>query len=332
MDYEPGQNEAFKVETLSTWLNFRIHTFLYERRIKKILREPWDMVHCWEEPYIFAGWQICKNTPSKVPLAIFTAQNIEKRYPFPFSRIERYCLNRCAGWMPVGQTTLEAQLKRGYGIRPQRVIPLGVDLEIFFPSVAARAATLNQLSWPQEGPPILGYLGRFTEEKGIHTLCNALDSVKSPWRALFVGSGPFETQLREWAKQFGDRIRIVTGVPHDRVPAHLNAMDLLCAPSETRPFWKEQFGRMVTEAFACGVPVIGSNSGEIPHVISDAGCIVAEGDVKAWAACIEDLLESPAKRKSYSEKGLERARTVFSWSKVAQNTLSFFEELMQRKN
>ena len=50
---------------------------------------------------------------------------------------------------------------------------------------------------------------------------------------------------------------------------------------------------MLIEAFACGVPVIGSNSGEIPYVIGDAGRVVGEKDVLGWAAAIVDLLNSP---------------------------------------
>ena len=55
-------------------------------------------------------------------------------------------------------------------------------------------------------------------------------------------------------------------------------MDLLCAPSRTTPRWREQFGRMLIEAMACGVPVIASPSGEIPYVVGDAGVLVPEGD------------------------------------------------------
>jgi glycosyltransferase involved in cell wall biosynthesis len=65
-------------------------------------------------------------------------------------------------------------------------------------------------------------------------------------------------------------VRIVK-VAHDEVPAYLNAMDLLCAPSLTTPSWREQLGRMVVEALACGVPVISSDSGELPFVVADAG-------------------------------------------------------------
>ena len=53
---------------------------------------------------------------------------------------------------------------------------------------------------------------------------------------------------------------------------------------------------MLIEAFACGVPVVASDSGEIPHVVADAGVIVAEADGPAWSSALADLLESPGRR------------------------------------
>ena len=145
---------------------------------------------------------------------------------------------------------------------------------------------------------------------------------------MFVGMGPLEAELRQWAAGFGDRVRIVTGVTHDRVPAYLNAMDVLCAPSQTTPRWREQFGRMLAEAFACGVPVLASNSGEIPYSVGDAGVIVDEHDESQWIAALGSLLESPARRSELVMRGLDRARTLFDWRVVARKHLAFFDELL----
>jgi len=145
---------------------------------------------------------------------------------------------------------------------------------------------------------------------------------------MFVGMGPLETELRRWAARFGDSVRIVSGVEHQRVPAYLNAMDLLCAPSQTTPRWREQFGRMLVEAFGCGVPVLASNSGEIPYVVGDAAVIVDEHDEVSWTAALAALLESPSRRQELGGRGLDRARTKFDWRIVARMHLDFFDELL----
>ena len=79
---------------------------------------------------------------------------------------------------------------------------------------------------------------------------------------------------------------------------------------------------------ACGVPVIASRSGEIPHVVSDAAVLVEEGDVARWTEAIDSLLGDPARRRELSSKGLARARERFAWPIVARAHLNFFEELL----
>jgi glycosyltransferase involved in cell wall biosynthesis len=112
------------------------------------------------------------------------------------------------------------------------------------------------------------------------------------------------------------------------VPRYLNAMDLLVAPSLTTPSWKEQFGRMLIEAFACGVPVVGSDSGEIPFVIDEAGVVVREGQTQDWAEAIEALLTDPARRAELARAGLERCREKYSNEVVARGYLDFFQRMM----
>src|SRR5262249_55685300 len=110
-------------------------------------------------------------------------------------------------------------------------------------------------------------------------------------------------------------------------PGYLNAMDLLAAPSQTTPRWKEQFGRMLLEAMATGVPVLASDSGEIPHVVGDAGRIVPEADESAWVDALRALLESPGLRQDLGARGLARAREVYAWPIVARQYLEFFDHL-----
>jgi glycosyltransferase involved in cell wall biosynthesis len=123
-------------------------------------------------------------------------------------------------------------------------------------------------------------------------------------------------------------VRVCNSVQHDQVPAYLNAMDILCAPSQTTPTWKEQFGRMVVEAFACGVPVIGSDSGEIPHVLQDAGLVVAEKDEAGWASAIRGLLTDAVRRDELAARGLQRAQDEFAWPVVARQYLDFFNSIV----
>lgn len=321
---------SYRFETVPTRCNTRIHTFFYGRQLQSLMREPYDLIHCWEEPYILAGAQIAWNTRREVPLVCVTAQNLMKRYLPPFSWFERYCLQRAAGWIPFGKTIADTMLQRpGYRNRPHRIIPMGVDIEHFRPDPELRLRTRQSLGWTDDGPPVIGYLGRFVPEKGVKVLTQSLDRVSTPWRFLLVGGGPLEPWLRSWASQHGDRVRIQTGVVHNDVPQFLNAMDALCAPSLSTARWREQFGRMLVEGFACGVPVLGSDSGEIPYVIGDAGLVAPEGNVEAWASKIAELLENPTLRAELSARGLVKAREKFSFATIARQHADFFRDLIE---
>lgn len=328
---EPSPGELCRLEAVPVRLTKLIHVMLYGKRLRDIMSQNWDLVHCWEEPYIFASGQVTRWMPKDIPLVFWTAQNIPKSYPPPFSWIEEYCLNRCAGWMACGESTVNALLSRGYGRRPYRVMPLGVDLNQFCLNPEAGEHIKQTLGWTTQNSPVVGFLGRFVPEKGVEILTRALDQISTPWRALFVGSGPMEKYLHQWMARYGDRVKIVTGIKHDEVPVYLNAMDVLCAPSQTTPTWREQLGRMLIEAFACGVPVVASDSGEIPFVVSDAGLVVGERDEEGWAHAVGGLLESPARRAELSMRGLERARSVYAWPHVARRHLEFFEEVLDAR-
>jgi glycosyltransferase involved in cell wall biosynthesis len=101
------------------------------------------------------------------------------------------------------------------------------------------------------------------------------------------------------------------------LPAFLNALDLFVLPSETRPNWREQFGRAAVEAMSCGVPVIGSDSGEIPTVLGDAGITFPEGDAWSLAAQLGRLLSDPSLRADLGRRGRQRALNLYSLEQVA---------------
>jgi glycosyltransferase involved in cell wall biosynthesis len=84
---------------------------------------------------------------------------------------------------------------------------------------------------------------------------------------------------------------------------------------------------MLIEAMACGVPVLASHSGEIPHVLGDAGILLPEDDAAGWAATLTRVLADAGLRRDLADRGLRRARTEFAWTVVARRHLEFFDEL-----
>ena len=136
-------------------------------------------------------------------------------------------------------------------------------------------------------------------------------------------------------KGIEERLILLESVPHDKVPEYINLMQTLVLPSQTTyefktltaVGWKEQFGHVLIEAMACKVPVIGSDSGEIPHVIKEAGLVFPEGDVSALQKCLITLMENPDLRSNLANIGYDRAMTQYTNKALAKKLLDFYKEL-----
>jgi phosphatidyl-myo-inositol dimannoside synthase len=329
MEPEPP-GSPLRLVPIDTRLSRFIHVFRYDgAALRTLIRNgEFDVVHAWEEPYIVAGYQIAqalKNSSSR--FCFRTAQSYVKRYPPPFSYFERAVLARAQGWIAGASLVYQAMLDKGFPKETGRILNLAVDVAEFQPlSSAGRAQMLEELGLE---PPVIGFVGRLTQAKGLDVLMQAMEQVGGarPWSLLLLGSGEYQDKLQEWAARNGWSKRVVVKlVKHAEVPRYLGAMDMMVAPSQTMKNWREQFGRMIIEAFACGVPVIGSDSGEIPFVIGDAGRVVAEADVAGWAGAIGQLLDHPEKRDELKSLGLARV-SRYSVATIAQQYREYYRWL-----
>jgi glycosyltransferase involved in cell wall biosynthesis len=175
----------------------------------------------------------------------------------------------------------------------------------------------------------LGYLGRLKEEKGLLTILSALKSLPEYCQATFIGQGPMRDELEAYAARLGlsDRVTIQPGIPSSQVPDTLSRLDVLVLPSLTRPNWKEQFGRTLAEAMSCETPVIGSDSGEIPSVIGDAGLIFKEGDSADLAACVERLVADPVFYADLARRGRQRVLDRYTQGEIARRTYALYGKI-----
>ncbi len=180
---------------------------------------------------------------------------------------------------------------------------------------------------------VVGIVARLEPEKGHPTLLDAwplvLRRVPSA-RLLVVGEGSRRPALEEQAAALGiaDRVGISTEVSSTDVPKVLRGFDVLVLPSRSTPSWVEQFGRVLVEAMACGVPVIGSSSGEIPNVIGDAGLVFPEGDVKALRGALARIAASPEVGQRLGEAGRRRVLERYTQARIAEATYRVYREML----
>jgi len=318
VDYRPVQGARFTSRPLPVVGSGQISLHLY-RGLAPVLRDyaP-DMVYLDEEPYSLPAWQvlrICRR--HGFPLCFMTAQNLLKRFPWPFSAVERSVLAYAALAVPPAAEiggVLRVKGFRGESI----VVPHFVDTELFRPMDGS--ALRQELG---VAGTVVGYLGRLTEEKGLEDLMAAMDAL---WAGgadaslVLVGGGPMAERLRAWSRTQPAGRAVLTGpVAHAAASAYLNAFDVLVLPSRTMPGWKEQFGRVLIEAPACGVPVIGSDSGNIPALVEElgSGVVIPERDPSALADALQRLIDDPAQRRALGEQGRRRVEECYGLRAVA---------------
>jgi glycosyltransferase involved in cell wall biosynthesis len=325
--YEPGYTSGYRTLIQPIRFDGNFHVF-YLPTLGRVLRDlkP-DLVHIDEEPINLATVLATKQAlaAGARPL-FFTWQNINRPYPPPFRWFETYVYQRSAYAIAGNAEAVDVLRAKGYS-GPSTVIPqFGVDPDLFVPS--AKSAALGSR------PFTIGAPNRLEPHKGVDWLLEAVAGLAGDWRLRFVGTGPMagEIPAKAAALGIGDRVTVERPVPSRDVPALLHKFDVVVLPSLTTHWWKEQFGRVLIEGMACQVPVVGSDSGEIPHVIGDAGLVVREANVEDLRSAFGRLMSEPALRRDLGQRGRARVLEQFTQARVAARTVEVYREVMGREH
>ncbi len=331
--------EGYKVEKLYAifgksgrqHLHFYPSLFFTLRRIKP------DIIHLEEEPESLVSFETIYLSKFLRPIpkiVLFTWRNLEKthkewsllstqRYVYPM--VENYTLKNIDYLITGNRDGTNIFKKKGYRW-PIKIIPqYGVDTNKF--RMLENAESLKKVL--ELSGFVVGYVGRLWKPKGIGTLLKAISQIDKKFTLLLLGSGPDRNEYLELAKSLGidHKIRMVSSVKASDVVEYLNCMDVMVLPSETTTEWKEQFGRVLIEAMACEVPVIGSSSGEIPNVIGDAGLIFEEGNEKELADKISILMDNSELRQKLGEAGRKRVLEYFTNKRISEMLFSIYHEI-----
>lgn len=325
------QGNGYAIHQLRIALSGKNHFHFYPQLRKYIAEIHPDILHIDEESYSFVTYHAMQCAVQyNIPALFFNWQNIYKRYPWPFSGFERYVFSHAAAGIAGSEEVKNVLLKKKCSRIPLQVIPqFGVDTGMYKPYPEPEL----RRSCAPGSARIIGFAGRFVEEKGILGLLQAAVLLPADHHLMLLGSGPQQPGLEKRIRSLGlqNRVHILGSIKSMEMPRYLNVMDCLVLPSLTRPNWKEQFGRILIEAMACAVPVIGSDSGEIPHVIGDAGFIFPEGNSVKLAECICTMLSDEFRRKQRGEAGRVRVETYFTQEKIARETLALYRMILDRK-
>lgn len=305
-----------KLRPLPVALNGNIPLHFYLARLSRLFAEERpDVIYVQHDPHMVATMQAFRanRRRPRVPIGFKNDQNIPKRYPAPIRIGERFVFRNAAFALTGTQPAAEYLREKGYR-GPLRVVPFSVDLSLYRTPDRSRGRSESL---------VVGFVGRLVPQKGVDTFLQALAQTPDSVRALIVGSGPSETDLRSLATGLGiaERVEWRSYVEHLAMPQVYGEMDLLVVPSRTTERALEQFGRVVIEALACGVPVCSSDSGEPPTLVAQTGggWTFHEGsadeltDRLRWADANREELRRRA------EAGRARVRELFSSDSVAES-------------
>lgn len=324
----PSKGLENSIIRCAVWKNGSIIFHVYRMRWQRFLRElkP-DVIYMNHEPYALATAQVCwaNNRSIRVPFGFYSCQNINKKYPVPFSWLESMVYRSSSFALPITDRVADVLAAKGYRGK-QTICALPLDPERYHP----RLKETPPERFPQSSSPVIGYVGRLIEPKGLRTLSTALGMVRDlDWRMVLVGTGEFQPEFERLLTAQGvrDRVSFAGYVPHDETPRWLASMDMLVLPSETQPNWEEQFGRVIPEAMACGAAVIGSDSGEIPYLIrrGEGGLVFTQRQPHELAVALRQLITSPKLRSQLAENGRHWVEHEISIPAVAGKMIDAFE-------
>jgi glycosyltransferase involved in cell wall biosynthesis len=289
------------------------------------------IIHAEEEPDSLAALQVAYARRLWAPqarLLLHTWQNVRRSLRWQVRAVLRQTLHDSDAIFCASRAAQELLQTYGY-TRPVPLLPaVGVDTETFVPRARQ----------PDTAPCfVIGYIGRLAAEKGLDVLLTALGllqqqrDIGSRLRLVLLGDGPQREILSALARatHLEEHVHLVSPCPPAQVVHHLHTMHVLVLPSRSTSTWQEQLGRVLLEAMACNVPVIGSSSGAIPEVIGDAGQIFPEDDASALAACIRRLIESPTLRADYAERGYQRVLSQYTQQHLAAQTALAYRRIIR---
>ncbi len=314
-----------------------------------------DVVHChtW---YTHFGGCLVKYLQT-VPL-VLTTHSLEPHRPWKVEQlgtayhvstwVERTAYQNADGVVAVSRS-MKRDVHELYAVPHDRirVIHNGIDLQQYRPTLNLN--TLHEYEIDPDVPYVL-FVGRITRQKGIIHLVNAIRFFHSGAQVVLCAGAPDTPEIAKEMDAAVDRARVQSGhrivwiremLPKEKVITLYTHAAIFVCPSVYEPF-----GIINLEAMACETPVVASAVGGIPEVVEhgETGLLVVPETISATeveprhpeqfsrdlAGAVNVLLDDPELRAAMARKARARVEREFSWTSIARQTASFYEEVVAR--
>ena len=234
----------------------------------------------------------------------------------------------------VGDAKGAVRAARLLDLPPERfaVIPNGFDPE-FAPRPTDRDAVWRRTLGVAPRGTVSVYVGRFTAVKRLPVLIEAFAMARArvadPASLVLVGGHPGEWEGEHPAKTIErlgvEDVHLAGWHDHDDLPLLLNAADVLVHASVA-----EQFGQVLIEAMACGLPVVAVDRGGPSTIVDDprTGWLVEPDDPVALAAAITEAFADPAERRRRGRRARNEVVGRYGWSEIGGETAALVREVV----
>lgn len=235
----------------------------------------------------------------------------------------RQILTRCSAVTTLSQALCQATtVAAGMPADKIHIIPNGVDTSEFVPP-----------SDPDERDPLILFVGSLIPRKGVTYFLEALVKffIQMPgYQALILGGGSQQAALETQARQLGidHKIKFAGFVSQEQIRYAMRKAKLLVLPS-----LEEGQGVVLLEALASGTPIVASNVGGIPDVVtSDVGYLVAPADPIGLSKGMHTLLVNTEQWQAMSKAARNRAVNFYDWQLISKKFLDVYADLIQNRN
>lgn len=279
-----------------------------------------DIVQVEEEVFSLCAFELAIWTRlQNKPLVVFGWENMERQLPWLRQKIYQFVFDSASAIIPGNEDGAKIMRQWGYSGLLEVMPQIGIDTHLFAPKLGKWTDQFN-----------IGFLGRLVPAKGVDILFAAVRQLRNQGINCCVticGSGASESNLRQEAENLGIQDCVVWrgAVRHEQAPEEISQMDVLVLPSRTTSTWKEQFGHVLIEAMAMGVPVVGSDSGEIPGVIGRGDLIFREEDAQGLAAILLRLIHEPHWYREIKSYCIERVNQYYSHERIAERSINVWK-------
>jgi len=260
-----------------------------------------DIFHT-ADPHYYYSYQLArlrkKELIKKLIVTAWETIPFNNETVFKKKEIKRFVKKNADLFICYTERAKQALILEGVDKRKIKVIKLGVDLKKFKPA-KRKSKRLTIL-----------FVGRLVEEKGIKDLY----------------------EVRKRIKECNVRIIGSDKVNYEKMPEIYKRADIFVMPSKTTKTWEEQYGMVLIEAMASGLPIIAYNSGSIPELLGDAGILVEEGNVDRLIEAILSLIDDKNLRLKLGRMSRDRAKKEFDSRKFSQKMAKIYEDLSRNSD